>query len=212
MTSIHRANHDPLTGLPNRDQFRSQLDDALARRRERPGRRRPLRRPRRLQARERQLRPRGGRRGAHRDRGTPARRHTSGRHRRPRRRRRVPPADGRPSGTARRGHDSRRAGGGARAPRAAASTLGQRRGARHPRKRRDQPVPVRCRRRADAAPARRRRHVPGEGRRARHSRVYRPGERDAQEQLELALRLRKTMPPTSWCSTTSPSSSSGPAS
>jgi len=26
---IHRANHDPLTGLPNRDQFRSQLDDAL---------------------------------------------------------------------------------------------------------------------------------------------------------------------------------------
>ena len=26
---IHRANHDPLTGLPNRDQFRSRLDDAL---------------------------------------------------------------------------------------------------------------------------------------------------------------------------------------
>ncbi|MGZ8474908.1 MAG: putative bifunctional diguanylate cyclase/phosphodiesterase [Candidatus Limnocylindria bacterium] len=27
---IHRANHDPLTGLPNRDQFRSRLDDAIA--------------------------------------------------------------------------------------------------------------------------------------------------------------------------------------
>ncbi len=26
---IHRANHDPLTDLPNRDQFRSRLDDAL---------------------------------------------------------------------------------------------------------------------------------------------------------------------------------------
>ncbi|MEK6228358.1 MAG: EAL domain-containing protein [Actinomycetota bacterium] len=25
----HRANHDPLTGLPNRDQFRSRLDDAI---------------------------------------------------------------------------------------------------------------------------------------------------------------------------------------
>ena len=27
----HRANHDPLTGLPNRDQFRDRLDDAIAR-------------------------------------------------------------------------------------------------------------------------------------------------------------------------------------
>jgi diguanylate cyclase (GGDEF)-like protein len=26
----HRANHDPLTGLPNRDQFRAALDDAIA--------------------------------------------------------------------------------------------------------------------------------------------------------------------------------------
>ena len=27
----HRANHDPLTGLPNRDQFRAALDEAIAR-------------------------------------------------------------------------------------------------------------------------------------------------------------------------------------
>lgn len=27
---VHRANHDPLTGLPNRDQFRSRLDDAIS--------------------------------------------------------------------------------------------------------------------------------------------------------------------------------------
>lgn len=27
----HRANHDPLTGLPNRDEFRSRLDDAITR-------------------------------------------------------------------------------------------------------------------------------------------------------------------------------------
>ena len=26
----HRADHDALTGLPNRDQFRSRLDDAIA--------------------------------------------------------------------------------------------------------------------------------------------------------------------------------------
>ena len=55
----------------------------------------------------------------------------------------------------------------ARASRIAGAALGQRRRARHPRKRRDQPVPVRRRRRPDAAPARRRRHVRGEGRRAR---------------------------------------------
>ena len=32
---IHRANHDPLTGLPNRDQFRSRLDDAIMHARQR---------------------------------------------------------------------------------------------------------------------------------------------------------------------------------
>ena len=46
-----------------------------------------------------------------------------------------------------------------RPERAPAAPLAQRRRARHPRERRDQPVPVRRRRRPDVAPARRRGHV-----------------------------------------------------
>ena len=37
------------------------------------------------------------------------------------------------------------------------------------------------------------------------SSVYQPGARDAQEQLELACACARRSPPTSWCSTTSPS-------
>ena len=72
----HLAFHDALTGLPNRAML---AEHARARPRAvAPGgtqRRRPLRRPRRLQARQRRLRPRGGRRAAaRRRRPAPARR------------------------------------------------------------------------------------------------------------------------------------------
>ncbi len=54
----HLAYHDALTGLPNRAMFREHLDIALARRRAfRPRGRGAVRRPRRLQAGQRQLRP-----------------------------------------------------------------------------------------------------------------------------------------------------------
>ena len=50
-----------LTGLPNRDQFRSALDEAIVRARKHgPRRRRDVRGPGRLQGRERRLRPRRG--------------------------------------------------------------------------------------------------------------------------------------------------------
>ena len=54
----HEAEHDALTGLANRTQFRRRLRGRARRRRRRPPRRRGVRRPRRLQGHQRLARPR----------------------------------------------------------------------------------------------------------------------------------------------------------
>ena len=68
----HQALHDPLTGLANRSLFTQVVASRLeVARSERDGADRPVRRPRRLQARQRQPRPRRRRRAAGRGRRSP---------------------------------------------------------------------------------------------------------------------------------------------
>ena len=88
--AMHQAFHDSLTGLPNRELFATEARAALmlARARGHAGRR-AVPRPRRLQDRQRQPRPRRGRRAAVRG-GRPLQAsRQGGRHRGPLRRRRV---------------------------------------------------------------------------------------------------------------------------